>query len=58
MADINLAGIASHEILNRLPEGVAVLAPSRTIVWANQWFNDWFGRVDRVGEDFYSARIP
>ena len=55
MADINLAGIASHEILNRLPEGVAVLAPSGTIVWANQWFNDWFGRVDRVGEDFYSA---
>ncbi len=55
MADINLAGIASHEILNRLPEGVAVLAPSGTIVWANQWFNEWFGRVDRVGEDFYSA---
>ena len=55
MADINLAGIASQEILNRLPEGVAVLAPSRAIVWANQWFKDWFGRVDRVGEDFYSA---
>jgi CheY-like chemotaxis protein len=55
VADINLAGIASQEILNRLPEGVAVLAPSRTIVWANQWFNDWFGGVDRAGEDFFSA---
>ena len=55
VADINLAGIASHEILNRLPEGVAVLSPSQTIIWANECFNRWFGGVDRAGEDFYSA---
>jgi CheY-like chemotaxis protein len=55
VADINLAGIASHEILDRLPEGVAVLSPTQTIVWANECFNRWFGGVDRAGEDFYSA---
>ena len=55
MADIRLAGIASLEILNRLPEGVAVLSPSKMIVWSNQCFNRWFGGVDRVGQDFYSA---
>ncbi|MFZ4081580.1 MAG: response regulator [Pirellula sp.] len=55
MADINVAGIASQEILNRLPEGVAVLSTSMAIVWANQCFNNWFGGVDRAGQDFYSA---
>lgn len=55
MADIRLAGIASLEILNRLPEGVAVLSPSKAIVWSNLCFNRWFGGVDRVGQDFYSA---
>jgi len=55
VADIRLAGIASLEILNRLPEGVAVLSPSKAIVWSNLCFNRWFGGVDRVGQDFYSA---
>lgn len=55
MSDINLAGIASHEILNRLPEGIAVLSPMQTIVWANERFNQWFGGVDRSGQNFYSA---
>lgn len=55
MTDIDVAGIASHEILNRLPEGIAVLSPTLMIVWSNQCFNDWFGGVDRTGQDFYSA---
>lgn len=55
MTDSDVAGIASQEILNRLPEGVAVLSPSLVIVWSNQCFNDWFGGVDRTGQDFYSA---
>jgi CheY-like chemotaxis protein/GAF domain-containing protein len=55
VADIRLAGIASLEILNRLPEGVAVLSPSKAIVWSNLCFNRWFGGVDRVGQNFYSA---
>lgn len=55
MTDIEVAGIASHEILNRLPEGIAVLSPSLVIVWSNQCFSEWFGGVDRTGQDFYSA---
>ncbi|MFN9985350.1 MAG: PAS domain-containing protein, partial [Pirellula sp.] len=55
MAKISVAGIAADDVLNCLPDGVAVLSPDLAIVWANQCFNDWFGGVDRTGEDFYSA---
>jgi CheY-like chemotaxis protein len=55
VAKISVAGIAADDVLNCLPDGVAVLSPDLAIVWANQCFNDWFGGVDRTGEDFYSA---
>jgi CheY-like chemotaxis protein len=52
---ISVAGMAAEDILNCLPDGLAVLSPDLAIVWANQCFGDWFGGVDRSGENFYSA---
>lgn len=55
VAKISVAGMAAEDILNCLPDGLAVLSPDLSIVWANQCFGEWFGGVDRAGEDFYSA---
>lgn len=55
MAKISVAGIAADEVINCLPEGVAVLGADMAILWANQCFRDWFGGVDRTGEQFYSV---
>jgi len=55
VAKISVAGIAADDVLNCLPEGVAVLGTDLTIMWTNQCFRDWFGGVDRTGENFYSA---
>ncbi|MFY7876169.1 MAG: hypothetical protein ACOVQM_12030, partial [Pirellula sp.] len=55
MAKISVAGIAAEDVLNCLPDGVALLGPDLAILWANQCLQDWFGGVDRTGENFYSA---
>lgn len=55
MAKISVAGIAAEDVLNCLPDGVAILGGDLTILWANQCFQQWFGGVDRTGENFYSA---
>ncbi|MFN9602245.1 MAG: response regulator [Planctomycetota bacterium] len=55
MAKISVAGIAADEVINSLPEGVAVLSADMSILWSNQCFRDWFGGVDRTGEQFYSV---
>lgn len=55
MAKINAAGIAAEDVLNCLPDGVALLGADLTILWANECFLEWFGSVDRTGENFYSA---
>ena len=55
MAKISVAGIAAEDVLNCLPDGVALLGGDLTILWANQCFQNWFGGVDRTGENFYSA---
>ena len=55
MAKISVAGIAAEDVLNCLPDGVALLGADLTILWANQCFQQWFGGVDRTGENFYSA---
>ncbi len=55
MAKISVAGIAAEDVLNCLPDGVALLGGDLTILWANQCFQQWFGGVDRTGENFYSA---
>ena len=55
MAKISVAGIAAEDVLNCLPDGVAILGGELTILWANQCFQQWFGGVDRTGENFYSA---
>lgn len=55
MAKISVAGIAADEVMNCLPEGVAVLGEDTSILWANQCFREWFGGVDRTGEHFYSV---
>ncbi len=55
MAKISVAGIAAEDVLNCLPDGVALLGSDLTILWANQCFQQWFGGVDRTGENFYSA---
>ncbi len=55
MAKISVAGIAAEDVLNCLPDGVALLGVDLTILWANQCFQQWFGGVDRTGENFYSA---
>jgi len=52
---ISVAGIAADEVINCLPEGVAVLSADMSILWANQCCQDWFGGVDRTGEQFYSV---
>jgi two-component system, sensor histidine kinase SagS len=55
VAKISVAGIAAEDVLNCLPDGVALLGADLTILWANECFQDWFGGVDRAGENFYSA---
>jgi CheY-like chemotaxis protein len=55
VAKISVAGIAADDVLNCLPEGVAILGADLTILWANDCFQGWFGGVDRTGENFYSA---
>jgi len=55
VAKISVAGIAAEDVLNCLPDGVALLGTDLTILWANQCLQDWFGGVDRTGENFYSA---
>jgi len=55
VAKISVAGIAADEVINSLPEGVAVLSADMSILWSNQCFRDWFGGVDRTGEQFYSV---
>jgi two-component system, sensor histidine kinase SagS len=55
VAKISVAGIAAEDVLNCLPDGVALLGGDLTILWANQCFQQWFGGVDRTGENFYSA---
>jgi len=55
VAKISIAGIAAEDVLNCLPDGVALLGGDLTILWANQCFQHWFGGVDRTGENFYSA---
>jgi two-component system, sensor histidine kinase SagS len=55
VAKISVAGIAAEDVLNCLPDGVALLGGDLTILWANQCFQEWFGGVDRTGENFYSA---
>lgn len=55
VAKINVAGIAAEDVLNCLPDGVAILGSDLTVLWANQCLENWFGGVDRTGENFYSA---
>ncbi|MEQ1829274.1 MAG: response regulator [Pirellula sp.] len=55
MAKISVAGIAAEDVLNCLPEGVAILGADLSILWANDCFQGWFGGVDRTGENFYSS---
>jgi two-component system, sensor histidine kinase SagS len=55
VAKISVAGIAAEDVLNCLPDGVAVIGADFSILWANECFQEWFGGVDRVGENFYSA---
>lgn len=55
MAKISVAGVAAEDILNCLPEGVAMVGPDLTILWSNNCFDSWAGEVSRVGENFYSA---
>ena len=55
MAKISVAGIAAEDVLNCLPDGVALLGADLTVLWANGCFQEWFGGVDRTGENFYSA---
>ncbi len=55
VAKINAAGIAAEDVLNCLPDGVALLGNDLTILWANECLQEWFGGVDRTGENFYSA---
>ncbi len=55
MAKNSVAGIAAEDILNCLPEGVAMIGSDMTILWANTWFESMTGGVSRIGENFYSA---
>ncbi len=55
MAKISVAGVAAEDVLNCLPEGVAMIDSDMTILWANSCFEHWSGGVSRIGESFYSA---
>ena len=55
VAKISVAGIAAEDVLHCLPDGVALLGLDLTILWANDCLQQWFGGVDRTGENFYSA---
>jgi two-component system, sensor histidine kinase SagS len=55
VAKISVAGIAAEDVLHCLPDGVAILGVDLSILWANSCLQEWFGGVDRTGENFYSA---
>ena len=55
MAKLSVAGVAAEDVLNCLPEGVAMIGSDLTILWSNDHFQLWAGGVSRIGENFYSA---
>ncbi len=42
-------------ILDRIPDGIALLDKENRIVWANQQLHDWFSNAQIVGLNFYEA---
>lgn len=50
---INLA--CTHSILDRAPDGIAVLDKNSQIVWANQRVSEWFENPNLAGMGFYDA---
>ena len=55
VAKLSVAGVAAEDVLNCLPEGVAMIGADLTILWSNDYFQLWAGGVSRIGENFYSA---
>ena len=55
VAKLSVAGVAAEDVLNCLPEGVAMIGSDLTILWSNDHFQLWAGGVSRIGENFYSA---
>lgn len=55
MAKLSVAGVAAEDVLNCLPEGVAMVASDMSVLWTNSCFEQWTGGVSRLGENFYSA---
>ena len=54
-ADPSSAPNHDHEVVEHLPDGVAVLASGGTIHWANARLTGWCGRGDLRGRDLLSA---
>lgn len=47
--------LASEQILQGMPEAIAVLDSAYAVQWANGRFLEWTGRQSAVGESFYVA---
>jgi CheY-like chemotaxis protein/PAS domain-containing protein len=53
---VNVARLVQNErILQGMPDGVVLLGPDNTIVWANGRLREWTGREDVVGANFYDV---
>ncbi len=47
--------VENEQILHAMPDGVAMLDADNAIVWCNARFEEWLGRQDIVGTNFYAA---
>ncbi len=50
---VNLA--CSYSILDRAPDGIAVLNKNSELVWVNQRIYEWFSNAEVIGKGFYEA---
>lgn len=50
---VNLA--TTHSILDRAPDGIALLNKKSQILWANQRMAQWFDNPQMIGQSFYDA---
>ena len=46
---------SGSNVLQKMPDGVAVVDKDNMIKWSNCRMNDWFGGISLIGIDFYEA---
>jgi len=50
-----LGRLRASEVVDHLPEGLAILEPGGTVAWANERLTDWCGQGDLRGQSFLAS---